>query len=701
MSDKNASKKSFVEEIAKDVAALDVVIAAKPLIAKVESALEQALERAEARDKSKAERDAARQEKAAQKKAEKDKSEKDKAEKGKAEKDEAEKDKAEKQKAEKEKAAAEKAAAEKAAAEKAAAEKAAAEKAAAEKAAAEKAAAEKAAAEKAAAEKAAADKVALAPQSGDIIGTSRQDKLVGDDGANFMYGKGDADKMAGGDGDDFMMGGGGDDVMYGEGGNDTMFGAGSLGGKADMNKFLITENTKATVTFDGETAGYQNALGVYKIAKDGTIYDVQILFANASLKGSGGDLIAGKSSVDLDLKAGDRLGFFVVPNGFAQKNMAALLGDTKGSFKFVGADGSLGNVKAGQEVKLVHVSDSGVETIVRSQYGQSVFHSISALNGDKFNHVKAEVDVKSGSAKIAFEDLWGGGDRDYDDSIFTVKFGQTNAAMLPKESSGVAKSTDHDTIYGDDGDDQLFGMGGDDKLYGGAGDDKLWGGSGDDVLDGGDGNDELNGGSGNDILIGGAGDDVVNGNAGDDLIIAGEGNDTYTGGSGFDTIDYSNAEQGIVVDLSKHTATGMGKDTLWGIEAVIGTKFADNIKGDKQDNLLIGGDGNDVLRGLGGADTLVGGNGSDTFVWFAKDVVDVDGKHLGVDRILDFSKEDRLDFRGLLKGQKFSSLDDVIKVSASAAGTMVSVKIGADFVDVVHLDGFQSADLLASGLILT
>ena len=71
------------------------------------------------------------------------------------------------------------------------------------------------------------------------------------------------------------------------------------------------------------------------------------------MKGSGGDLVSGKSSVGLDLVAGDRLGFFVVPDGFSQKGMANLLDDAKGGWKFVDAKGNPGNVDGGKELKLV------------------------------------------------------------------------------------------------------------------------------------------------------------------------------------------------------------------------------------------------------------------------------------------------------------------------------------------------------------
>lgn len=183
------------------------------------------------------------------------------------------------------------------------------------------------------------------------------------------------------------------------------------------------KNEAGTVTFVNESAGFKNALGMYKIAADGTIYDVEIVFANASLKDSGGDLAAGKSSVGVDVANGDNVGFFVVPNGFAQSGMAKLLGDTSGSFKFVGADGSAGNVNGGAALKLVHVSASGAETDVKSQYGTTTFHSVDdgslGLNGDGLNHVK--ITTENGVTKIGFEDLKGGGDKDFDDSVFSFR----------------------------------------------------------------------------------------------------------------------------------------------------------------------------------------------------------------------------------------------------------------------------------------
>ena len=530
--------------------------------------------------------------------------------------------------------------------------------------------------------------------------------MNGTDGNDTQFGGGRDDMMAGNGGNDRMHGGGGNDAMAGGDGNDVMFGESGRGGSADMTKLSIADAMKGSVTFNYESAGYKNALGMYKIGPDGSIRDVSVLWANASLKGSGGDLLANKSTVGFDLAAGERIGFFVIPDGFSQKGMANLLADKAGSFKFVDKAGNSGSIHAGGELKLVHVSNKGVATDIKSTYGTSVFHSIDngtmGLNGDKLNHVVGKVDVATGTVKIGFEDLKGGGDKDFDDSVFTLNLGSTNAALLAK--IGVAKVVGprDDAMSGGAGDDTMFGMSGNDRMDGGAGNDRMWGNSGNDLIAGGAGNDDLRGGSGNDELHDGDGDDQVRGDSGNDILVAGEGNDAYVGGSGFDTVDFSNAKGGVKVDLHAHSASGMGSDKLDGIEAVVGSSFADWIKGDKGANAIAGGAGDDTIRGLGGADKLAGGAGADTFVWHLKDVM-VEGKHQGVDTVVDFSKEDVLDFSKLLAGQKWSSIDEVLLVKDDGASSYVYARLGSDWVQVVTLEGFSgpsASDMLKDGMIL-
>ena len=535
-------------------------------------------------------------------------------------------------------------------------------------------------------------------------GTGSKDALTGTSEADVIAGNGGRDVLVGAGGDDVMHGGGGDDRMSGDAGNDVMFGSNGSGGKVDMTKFTIAEAVKGVVTFDYESAGYKNALGMYKIGADGKIFDVKVLFANASLKGSGGDLIGGKSSVGVDLNAGDRVGFFVVPNGFAQKEMDKLLSDTKGSFKFVDAKGNAGNVNTASELKLVHVNAGGKETDIKSQYGTSVFHSArgaeGGLNGDHYKHVIGDADTSKGTVKIGFEDLWKGGDKDFDDSVFTFSIGATNAALLAKDSKPSTKSTDDDVMSGGDGADRMMGMAGNDTMDGGNGNDAMWGNSGNDVIDGGAGDDKIAGGSGNDVLRGGAGNDHMRGDTGNDRFVADEGNDTIIGGAGFDTIDFSAAKVGVTVDLNAHVASGLGNDTIWGVEHVLGSAFNDKLSGDKGANVLAGGAGDDVLRGRGGADKLSGGEGDDTFVWFAKDVVDAKGRSLGVDVITDFSQGDQLDLRNIFGG-KFE--DDSVVIKDDGKSSHVYAKIGGAHVEVAVLEGYSghnAAELMKDGMLL-
>ena len=283
-----------------------------------------------------------------------------------------------------------------------------------------------------------------------------------------------------------------------------------------------------------------------------------------------------------------------------------------------------------------------------------------------------------------------------------------------------------DILDGGSGDDTLYGGAGYDRLYGGTGNDLLVGGAGDDKLYGGDfGNDTLLGGRGNDGLeFGDHAGGIADGQAGDDyigglsvgktvLFSRGGGNDTITGsdingaggalqfedgitisdlifsrpadepfsyvGQRLDiriagTLDVVSIERFFDVDgqsdnlsplqeirfsngdilteddilrrmLTTRTGTyqgsanqdvivgGQGNDTmsgnggddiLWGAEGddqlnggagyddLRGGNGADVLDGGADNDRLAGGNGNDVLLGGSGYDTLSGGSGNDT-----------------------------------------------------------------------------------------
>lgn len=171
------------------------------------------------------------------------------------------------------------------------------------------------------------------------------------------------------------------------------------------------------------------------------------------------------------------------------------------------------------------------------------------------------------------------------------------------------------TLLGLDGDDTLYGMGNNDMLYGGNGKDLIEGGDGNDQLNGEDGNDSLFGGTGTDSLFGGANDDVLDGGAGADHMEGGSGNDTYYV-QGSDTLVEA-ADGGrdtVIASRSWTLASGFedlilrgGYDDLNGN----GNSGRNYILGNGGDNHLAGRGGNDDLDGSVGFDTLEGGAGND------------------------------------------------------------------------------------------
>lgn len=191
-----------------------------------------------------------------------------------------------------------------------------------------------------------------------------------------------------------------------------------------------------------------------------------------------------------------------------------------------------------------------------------------------------------------------------DQAAFTAKFGTSAQASL----------ADADILYGLGGADTISSGAGNDTIYGGDGDDVVSGNQDADIVYGNTGADTIYGGQGDDLVVGGQGDDVLFGNVGDDVLEGGLGNDRIDGGDGRDTATYAAATAGVTVSLAlsgSAQATGLGDDTLIGVENVTGSNFADRLTGDLDANILTGGGGLDTLGGGFGSDTLLGGDGDD------------------------------------------------------------------------------------------
>lgn len=144
----------------------------------------------------------------------------------------------------------------------------------------------------------------------------------------------------------------------------------------------------------------------------------------------------------------------------------------------------------------------------------------------------------------------------------------------------------------------------------------------------------LDGGRGADILSGAAGDDILRGGRGDDLLAGGAGADRLEGGEDFDVASYATSSAGVNVSLVLGTGSGGDAqgDVLSGVEALVGSAFADVLAGNGAANLLEGGAGDDVIDGGAGDDAVrFSGNAADYSFsavggrWIFTDLRGIDG----------------------------------------------------------------------------
>jgi len=162
--------------------------------------------------------------------------------------------------------------------------------------------------------------------------------------------------------------------------------------------FLATEST-ARVYFVGEGAGYHNILGFNtlmageKTPSDVVLRDSQIIFPDAS------------STVSSYSANGEK---------YTRTTKEPLLaGD------FV----DLGTFKSGTTLDFFLIADG-------ASGGTNAYSAPASRNPDKLDHVVAFALPDSPYLIIAFEDMYGGGDKDYNDVIFALDIGRANIQNL-------------------------------------------------------------------------------------------------------------------------------------------------------------------------------------------------------------------------------------------------------------------------------
>jgi Ca2+-binding RTX toxin-like protein len=156
------------------------------------------------------------------------------------------------------------------------------------------------------------------------------------------------------------------------------------------------------------------------------------------------------------------------------------------------------------------------------------------------------------------------------------------------EDNSISGTAGNDIIKGLGGFDQLFGLGGNDKIFGGDDDD---------------------------ILVGGAGNDKLFGQGGVDTLTLDGGNDFLDGGGDLDFIGFEGTDAiELIMETGRVTYRVDGETYVArfrNIEGAGGSRYADRIIGDQQNNVIYGLEGNDLIRGGLGGDYIAGMEGSD------------------------------------------------------------------------------------------
>lgn len=481
-----------------------------------------------------------------------------------------------------------------------------------------------------------------------IIGTSFNDRITGDNTANELSGFMGDDVIIANGGDDILNGGTGNDLLRGGLGADTLRGGDGIDTAGyEGSAAAVRVNLTAGTATGGEAEG--DVLSQIEILVGSNHNDVLVgSNDNNELNGNDGDdTLDGQG-------ANDRL-----------------IGGL-GNDSLIGGDGF--------DMAILRVDRASVS--VQSTYG-----GMRVTSAEGVDFIAADVEfIQFNDGEITFGEL-------------AAMAGPGDDTLIGTPGSDVLSGlAGNDRIEGRAGNDHLFGGTGNDTLLGEAGTDRLVGGIGNDRLDGGADRDQMIGGTGNDTYVVEQSDDVVienlnegtdtvfsgvsyaltdnvenlsltgagnlnamgnslanvlTGNSGNNRLNGNGGDDTLRGGGGVDTAVLAVASSAVTVtqsgaglvltttqgailigadveyveftdlvlsfgelaaQLSTARSGTSGGDTMIGTpEADILAGLADNdrLEGRAQDDILVGGSGNDTLLGEGGSDRLDGGSGTD------------------------------------------------------------------------------------------
>lgn len=365
----------------------------------------------------------------------------------------------------------------------------------------------------------------------------------------------------------------------------------------------------------------------------------------------------------------------------------------------LGARGIVVNFTTGAVVNTVGLRDSlrNIEQIIGTDRGDTFFGAATAGQffgrdgNDAFRMGSGGGFIAPGAGNDSVI-----GSTGFDFLDYAADTGR-GAVINLRDGAAIDPWGGRDTLSGID---QARGSSGDDIFVGGAANDQFVGQAGADIFNGGAGaRDEvrydLEGGASGVVVDLGAGTatdtfgaadrlmsievisgtaraDTLTGDAFTNTLRGGDGVDAFDGGAGFDTLDFEwevgrGGSARIVVNLGTGVAIDAfgNRETITGVENVIGTRFAD---------IMVGGEGSDRFEGRGGGDRFDGGAGLDVVDFGADGGARGVVVNLATGRLVDTTGA-----RGTIAGiERVNGTDLADLVVAGATGAFFSGRDGAD-----------------------
>ncbi|MFL0811465.1 MAG: retention module-containing protein [Agarilytica sp.] len=461
-----------------------------------------------------------------------------------------------------------------------------------------------------------------------------------------------------------------------------------------IENMLVEFASDITLTFISEAAGFDNTLGWYSVGEDGSINDVNIVWAN------GNDLTPGESITLNNVSEGE-IGFFVIPNGYASAERqevvdAMLAGD--GLMRFETSRGELADVND-SGVTLSYYSEGDVQNPSGSslRFPVTVHSTHGNLNRDFITHAHSGLlDGDANTLVIGFEDQidWpsrpGSSDWDLQDMVFSIQM--RSAENFVSDIAPELQIVDDGTELSAATVNLALAREGDFLIL----------------------SDDT------EVLADAYGIVASYDSATRTMSLSGEASiaqyeEILSSVQLMNDEEFGNAPRQI--EFSVTDADGLESEVATvNLDEAADYEYTENdfVAGNGEANELAGLLGDDVIFGAQGNDALSGGEGSDTFIWVASDEA---GN--AEDRISDFESGlggDVLNFADLLQGENNDAvtLDGYFNFESDGTDTTISVDVegdasGADMsvvlegIDLTVLGGDQTIlqSLLDNGNLIT